>query len=328
MQISSVILIGGESSRVGYPKHKLKYQGQTFLARIEASLAPLPIKYSVHSLDPNLQAGSQIIDDNCRIGPIGGIYRSLNASTTDYTLITSCDLPLLTNKLITYLIGKCALSNKSVIASLDGFPMPTLAIYKTSDKRHFKQAIDNGDYKLQNIINKLDCQLVEIPVEFKHELTNVNTLPDLQQLDPFIFTVSGFKNSGKTTLISKLITRYLADGLDVSVLKHDGHDFTVDDSTDTGKFACLGARSVTVYSSLKHQTTTRAALNIEKWLKTCTTPIIIIEGMKASAYPKIVIEDEQPIEASNRITTINKQTRNDVEAIYSALRKVQDDRYK
>ena len=40
-----------------------------------------------------------------------------------------------------------------------------------------------------------------------------------------IFAISGVKNSGKTTLICRLLEIFKDKGLKVAVLKHDGHDF-------------------------------------------------------------------------------------------------------
>lgn len=328
MRLSSVILIGGESKRAGTPKYKLKYQDKTFLSIIEDSLKPLPVKYSVHNPVIDLDYNNQIIDDDYRIGPINGIYNSLCNSDTDYTLITSCDLPQLTTSLVRYLIGCNSIYDKSVIATIDGFPIPTFAIYKNSDKTYFQSAIEKKQYKLQNVVKKIDCELVEIPTELRHELTNINTISDLESIDPFIFTVSGFKNSGKTTLITKLINKYHEHNIKVSVLKHDGHDFEIDTTTDTGKFSANKANHVTVYSETKYQSTTLGDLDIDTWMKSTDSQVIIIEGMKDSHYPKLVIEDQVLVPANNRILTVNSQTRDNIEEIYNTLRKVQNDRYK
>lgn len=43
-----------------------------------------------------------------------------------------------------------------------------------------------------------------------------------------IAAVSGVKNSGKTTLMEKLIRVLTGRGLQVAAVKHDGHDFTPD----------------------------------------------------------------------------------------------------
>ena len=49
-----------------------------------------------------------------------------------------------------------------------------------------------------------------------------------------IFAISGVKNSGKTTLICRLLEIFKDKGLKVAVLKHDGHDFVPDvPGTDT-----------------------------------------------------------------------------------------------
>ena len=52
----------------------------------------------------------------------------------------------------------------------------------------------------------------------------------------FILAVSGVKNSGKTTLITKLLPGLKKRGLQVAVIKHDGHDFEADvPGTDSWK---------------------------------------------------------------------------------------------
>ena len=45
---------------------------------------------------------------------------------------------------------------------------------------------------------------------------------------PLILAVCGVKNSGKTTLIQKLIPLLQNQGLKVAAVKHDGHDFEPD----------------------------------------------------------------------------------------------------
>ena len=43
---------------------------------------------------------------------------------------------------------------------------------------------------------------------------------------PAVLAVSGLHNSGKTTLLEKLLPALRSRGLKVGVIKHDGHDFT------------------------------------------------------------------------------------------------------
>ena len=46
---------------------------------------------------------------------------------------------------------------------------------------------------------------------------------------PFLLAISGCKNSGKTTLITKLIPKFCEKGYKVATIKHDGHDFQGDE---------------------------------------------------------------------------------------------------
>ena len=59
---------------------------------------------------------------------------------------------------------------------------------------------------------------------------------------PAVLAVSGAHNSGKTTLLEKLIPLLRARGLKVGVIKHDGHDFTPDvPGTDSFRLREAGA---------------------------------------------------------------------------------------
>ena len=68
-----------------------------------------------------------------------------------------------------------------------------------------------------------------------------------------IFAISGVKNSGKTTLICRLLEIFKDKGLKVAVLKHDGHDFVPDvPGTDTYCQLQSGAYGTAVFSAGKY----------------------------------------------------------------------------
>ena len=62
---------------------------------------------------------------------------------------------------------------------------------------------------------------------------------ELELKRPAVLAVSGAHNSGKTTLLEKLLPVLRSRGLKVGIIKHDGHDFTPDvpgtDSSVCGK---------------------------------------------------------------------------------------------
>ena len=70
---------------------------------------------------------------------------------------------------------------------------------------------------------------------------------------PAVLAVSGVHNSGKTTLLEKLLPLLRRRGLKVGVIKHDGHDFTPDvPGTDSFRLREAGADGVAVYSSQRY----------------------------------------------------------------------------
>lgn len=108
-----------------------------------------------------------------------------------------------------------------------------------------------------------------------------------------IIGVAGWKKSGKTTLVTRLITEFTARGLKVATIKHAHHDFQIDEGeTDSARHRRAGAAQVAVVSSQRW-----ALINeldgapeptldeVIAWLGPCD--LIIAEGYKAAPIPKI-----------------------------------------
>lgn len=110
--------------------------------------------------------------------------------------------------------------------------------------------------------------------------------------EPFVLAVSGVKNSGKTTLIKKLIKQFNKKNIKVAVIKHDGHDFSYDvPNTDTYKFLEEGAYATAIFSDNKYMIVKKERNTSVQKLKSFfpDVEIILIEGMKNSDYPKVEV---------------------------------------
>lgn len=110
---------------------------------------------------------------------------------------------------------------------------------------------------------------------------------------PFVFAVSGYKNSGKTTMICRLIPVLKQRGYRVAVIKHDGHDFVGDvPGTDSFRHRQAGACGCAVFSQkrilITREIEEEDELPNEKMLFKAFpgADIILLEGMKDSSYPK------------------------------------------
>lgn len=106
-----------------------------------------------------------------------------------------------------------------------------------------------------------------------------------------VVAVSGVKNSGKTTLMEKLIAALTARGLRVAAIKHDGHDFVPDaPGTDSWRYGQAGACGYAVFSSQRFQIVREAAVDERELLAAFPdAEVVLLEGFKHSPWPKIEV---------------------------------------
>lgn len=113
-----------------------------------------------------------------------------------------------------------------------------------------------------------------------------------EQKEQKVIAVCGVKNSGKTTLLLKLVRAFSDRGLKTAVIKHDGHDFSCDiPGTDSFKLKEAGAYGTAVYSKERvfvHRT--GMGEGAEQLIAMFPeADVIFLEGLKGSGYPKIEV---------------------------------------
>lgn len=110
---------------------------------------------------------------------------------------------------------------------------------------------------------------------------------------PPVFGITGWKNSGKTTLVTRLVSELTARGYRVSTIKHAHHKFDIDrQGADSYRHREAGASEVALVSGhrwvLMHELRNEAEPTLEDVLKRMSPcDIVIIEGYKKEAHPKI-----------------------------------------
>lgn len=110
-----------------------------------------------------------------------------------------------------------------------------------------------------------------------------------------VFGITGWKNSGKTTLVVKLVEYFSAQGLKVATIKHAHHDFDIDvPNTDSYKHRKAGAREVIVTSDMRwaiiHELTEEKEPALDDLLgKLSDVDLVLVEGYKVEGHPKIQV---------------------------------------
>ncbi|MDO4176937.1 MAG: molybdopterin-guanine dinucleotide biosynthesis protein B, partial [Bacillota bacterium] len=109
-----------------------------------------------------------------------------------------------------------------------------------------------------------------------------------------MLAISGKKNSGKTTLIEKLIPLLQDRGISLCVIKHDGHSFDADvKGKDTYRFFQAGARGTAIFDNEKFMVVKHEAVD-EAFLSSFFTDVdlVLMEGFKWTDWPKFEIVRE------------------------------------
>ena len=108
-----------------------------------------------------------------------------------------------------------------------------------------------------------------------------------------IFGVTGWKNSGKTGLMERLIAEFTGRGLSVSSIKHAHHSFDIDHpGRDSYRHRDAGARQVLLASrnrwALMHELRDEDEPSLGDLLKQLSpVDLVLIEGYKRDRHPKI-----------------------------------------
>lgn len=115
-----------------------------------------------------------------------------------------------------------------------------------------------------------------------------------------VFGVTGWKNSGKTTLVSALVAEFTRRGLTISTVKHAHESFDIDHAgTDSHSHRKAGAQEVALVSNsrwaLMHEIKSQgAAPSLNQILsKLAPCDLVLVEGFKNSPIPKIECIREQ-----------------------------------
>lgn len=110
-----------------------------------------------------------------------------------------------------------------------------------------------------------------------------------------VIGLAGWSGAGKTTLVTRLIPYFVAEGLRVSTIKHAHHSFDVDvPGKDSWLHRRSGATEVLVSSdqrwALMHELRGASEPRLPELLaKLSSVDLVIVEGFKADVHRKIEV---------------------------------------
>lgn len=108
-----------------------------------------------------------------------------------------------------------------------------------------------------------------------------------------VFGITGWKNSGKTTLLVKLVEELASRQWQVSTIKHAHHDFDIDqEGTDSWRHRKAGAREVAIVSdqrwALMHELDGETEPGLDEVVaRLSPCDLVLVEGYKREPHKKI-----------------------------------------
>ncbi|MDR7418605.1 MAG: molybdenum cofactor guanylyltransferase [Armatimonadota bacterium] len=177
MELTGLVLAGGESRRMGRDKALLDVGGVPMIRRVLEALRPVCGDLVIVTKTPgayNDLRARVVIDDEPTQAPLIGLRAGLAAVATPWAFAAACDLPRLSTAAVRYLAG-LAPGYDAVVPHVGGRWHPLHAVYATKARPVFEQRVREGMLTLAGTLAALRVRKVEA-----EELAAVD--PDLDTL--------------------------------------------------------------------------------------------------------------------------------------------------
>jgi molybdopterin-guanine dinucleotide biosynthesis protein A len=151
---TAAILAGGESRRLGKGhKAALQLGGASVLDRQLALLGRVVGRTIIIANDPTVYGdyGVPVVPDLApHRGALGGLYTAIQAAGTDRTLVIACDMPFLTEPLLSYLVEAGRTVDIAIPRTTRGYE-PLCATYSRGSAAELLRRIDEKRFKLSEV---------------------------------------------------------------------------------------------------------------------------------------------------------------------------------
>lgn len=330
--IVGCVLAGGRSSRMGGgDKGLLPFAGSTMIERAIDRL-----KGSVDALVVNANGdpvrfahlGLPVVPDPVEgyAGPLAGVLAGLDFAAAHhpearFVVTAAADTPFFPETLVESLADAAATDETVVLAASDDGKHPVFGLWPVKLREDLRAFLADGSTrKVLAWVDRHPNAVVRFPPIRVGErvvdpFLNVNTPEELAAAEamaadvdaqgfarPVVIGVAGWKNAGKTTLATRLISELTRRGLKVASVKHAHHGFDVDHpGTDSFRHreagavqtAIVSARRVAILQELARPEDEPALRDILDRL--APSDVVVVEGFKGEPIDKIEVRRREAL---------------------------------
>lgn len=152
MEIGSVILAGGKSTRFGSNKLLVKICGKKLVERVLEIASSFGRVYLV-SPDPLPIEGDFVLVKDERLGPLPAMIRGFERAEEDYLACLAGDMPLLRSEVLEYLFERARGKDAAIPRWRNGFLEPLCSVYR-------REAVLEASERLESLSGRRVLDLV------------------------------------------------------------------------------------------------------------------------------------------------------------------------
>ena len=183
--ITGIILAGGKSLRMGSDKGFVNYNNKAFMQHSIDALKPLVEEILIVSNNSEYDRFKQrrVTDIIENEGPLVGVYSGLFHSKSESNLVLSCDIPLITTKLLKKLISPIYEQYDIVQLEGQGRKMPLIARYHKRCVIPMLKLLEEGERRMSTIQDYCKVKTIVLNPEFDIHTANINTPQELNEIE-------------------------------------------------------------------------------------------------------------------------------------------------
>ncbi len=186
-EVWGCVLIGGQSKRMGRPKHLISQNGSSWLEQTVATLEKRVNRVVISGagvVPESLQHLERVPDIPGVLGPLAGIAAVMRWAPQVSWLVTPCDLPLLQDEALRWLLSQRQPGCWGLLPDLagNGRVEPLLAWYDFRCGPLLEEFIASKQYKLNLLAHNPRIRKPRPPAGFQGSWQNINTPTELERV--------------------------------------------------------------------------------------------------------------------------------------------------
>jgi len=164
--MTSIILAGGKSSRLGRSKALQVIEGKSLIQWVVDRLAILSTEIIIATAHGEAIPCSSVVriktvaDSYPGKGPIVGIYSGLTASSSARAIVVGCDTPFLSVSLLEYMIQICSTFDV-VVPRIKNKLEPLCAVYSKNCLVPIQGLLEQNELRIRKLFSMVKVQYVE-----------------------------------------------------------------------------------------------------------------------------------------------------------------------